>query len=398
MPWFCFWDDHCLSGLLASLTMILFGGYVLTHLSRLFSPTEAAAISVGKTLIFALYFLFFYDMKTIMNTPDGCMYTSQMLCHYPYWGYAYTCRIAARLLGGFYASPVAFNTLLSVFIALLCAKVAGPLMQWKVRRTRWFFLFCCFHPEMFVWSSMYALKDTYVCACITTVMYCIWQICNKKLIFPIVFIKVAARAVLYFREYVVSYMASSIGLWVAVLFVRRLKYIGALFAAVCALETISPALRFYDSTLATFNAYGNLAEFFLRRGGEPFSLGYLEILLGAWLQLWGAHSLKNMPPLVVLYNLATIPLLPIGLYLFVRENRHRDFAYYFLLFFCIVVAGFFVYTVIAVSPRHRFQVFFATTLFQFLAFQWLYRNVKAKIHAIRERRGKELPAPTAVPL
>ncbi|MDR0406751.1 MAG: hypothetical protein LBH38_01535 [Holosporales bacterium] len=364
--------------LLTATMAILCGVYFVTCRTRLFSSTEACAIAACKAGIFLSYFLFYYFGIESCQLDDVSYATrGDSLCRrsYPYPNlYIQICGWGMRLLGPLYASPVSVNVIVSAIIACISSCIAIFLMKWDKRKAKIFFLFCCFHPEVAVWSSIYNFKDTYVLMYYVTALYGVQKIFQKEFLKAGLCLMSAWWFVLYFRIYVPTFFYITFLIWSGYYLGRsviRTKNVLSL----CFFACISTICFQYFQVLF-FNMIDFLKYYWIESltrmgnaGGGFTAEGSVVVVMGI-LRSFGVHITHYVPSFIVAFNLATIPFLLIGGYQFMVRNKEEKLVSFIIILTGVVMGVSASVPEIGTSARHRYQIFFTTAICQFLGLSW----------------------------
>jgi hypothetical protein len=353
--------------------MITLGVYLCSRASRLFSPSEALMISLCRVAIFAIYF-FFWEHSTALS--DDRNYVGTGYRHMDDFSdrilsircrYQFLCGLMMSFLGPLYTTPVTFNIVLSAIIALICQKMGTFLMGENTRLSRRFFLFCLFHPELLAYSS-YAFKDIWVVTALILSLYSIQKFLCREFILSGLFLWGSLWYLQEGRKYTPYIIIAALGLSFLWNVCKKLKTKSLYLIPFCLLYLND---RISRSSGLTYFALAYWHSYFLYLTPGEMRTYTLKIISENALRSFGVIAPPQMPILFVWYNLVMFLFLPIGIYLFIKNNVQKTFAACVIIYSGITLAVMCMGLETITSGRHHMQYFFIKVLCQFLVFFWL---------------------------
>lgn len=342
------------------------------------SVPAAWLIATIKTSLFILYFGFFFDGTYTSVDDEYYLITGEQIAHLflnnpeelsidqlraitggLHILYSTTNAVAFLLFGEFYFSPVVFNIIIGTWAALIGAKL---LYQQKILSdvdSRYFFVFFCLHPELLSWSTVFNGKDTFVLFTNVLLLQSASFYLQKRMAMALFSAAIATSILFSLRFYVPVIFGLSFLIYLIVdkrLSIRKLLNLGIvavlfLFFVVPPWELLSYSLDIYKT--AFINPITGAVHFILTP--RPFFTDQIHQFLD----------------LASLFNWILFPIFMLGAYICFKLKN--EFGYLLLIYlgvFVLFYGGFYDLN----GPRHRVQLLFAISAFQFIGLYWLIRR------------------------
>lgn len=343
------------------------------------SVLAAWLIATIKTSFFILYFGFFFDGTYTSVDDEYYLITGEQIAnlfvnHREEFSvdqlqaitggmhilYSTTNAVAFLIFGEFYFSPIVFNIIIGTWAALIGARL---LNQQKILRdvdSRYFFVFFCLHPELVSWSTVFNGKDTFVLFMNVLLLQAASLYLQRRMMMAFLSAAIATSVLFALRFYVPVIFSASFLIYLIIdrrLSVRKLINLGVvaalvLFFIVPPWELLNYSLDIYKT--AFINPITGAIHFMLTP--RPFFTDEIHQFLD----------------LASLFDWILFPILVFGAYVCFRLKN--EFGYLLLIYlgvFVLFYGGFYDLN----GPRHRLQLLFAISAFQFIGLYWLIRRV-----------------------
>lgn len=332
---------------------------------------------LAKAGLFFVYFNYFFDGSFTLSDDWGYIreslqvlsegYTTLDLVQIPlfkllhvfankHYIYHMLNIISYSFFGIFYSSPVALNIILTMVTASLWYS-ALRVVGFSDSFSKWFFVFFCLHWELLTWTQLLNLKESLALLLISLIVSGIIKSEHKKAgILDYILIILPIYILLYTRFYIPALLISAYFLYRSFIIFRRL----ALFSKVSFLTLMMPLSAAFLSLVITF-----YSEYVPR-----FLIGFSNPILGSINYLLTPIPFNMSPEYSFLYfssilHWLSFPFLLFGAWTLFREKPRL---FYLLISILAVFLVFYGSFSILRGPRHRIQILFIFTLFQYCGF------------------------------
>jgi len=369
-------------GLLLFPGLVLFLSLIILGYLGSKSLTIALLIATIKTSFFILYFGFFFD-GTYTTGADDEHYLSTGYKLYLFFLdgssevtinniknivvgslfiYNILNAIAFLLFGVFYFSPVVINIIISAAAAVISVKIIKQQQILHGRHLNYFFLFFVLHPELLSWSTVFNLKDVLVLFMHVLLLYSVSLfVLQKKM--AALFIGFGATVILVALRFYVPFI---FGLSFLMYIITGMKLN---FKKVITFGTsISLFLLFvvpWDYLTYSLDAYKNSMI-------NPLT-GVVHFLLAP--RPFFTDEIYAVLNFASLIHWLFFPMFLIGIYVGLKpKNKFIYFLVIYLLTFVLFYGSFEFLN----GSRHRLQLLFVFSVFQFIGLKWFIRQISPR--------------------
>lgn len=365
--------------LLPAITLYL--GLLVLGYAGSKSLTVALLVATVKTALFAVYFGYFFDGTYTSVDDEYYLNTGQQIllllsgdmrdisidqlraivggAHYVY---NLLNTLSFYFFGEYYFSPIVLNILISALTAVLAVTIARQQQLMAPAYLPFFFLFFCLHPEILSWSTVFNGKDILVLLMNVLLVYSVSLFILHRKIAALLAASIAVFVLYSLRFYVPLMFGLSFLIYLILdmkLDLKKVLNFG--FAVGLFLLFVVP----WDFLSYSFEIYRNS---FI----NPIT-GAVHFMLTP--RPFFTDSIHGFLDLASLFNWFFFPLFLVGFYLG-WKSKH-SFIYFLIAYFAVFVlfyGGFYDLN----GPRHRLQLLFVVSAFQFIGIQWLFRQIMSK--------------------
>jgi len=283
---------------------------------------------------------------------------------------------AIKVFGDEYFSPVAFNIILTIFIAYLGSGLIGLNFDLSKKQSKIFYFFLLLHPDILAWSNVVNGKDILVLFLHVLLLIALSLLFHRRILAGIFLATLVVAVLLFLRFYVPILFAISL-LITSFLISRddRIKYMVCSFAFIglASLWTGGGGVQY-----AMDSIWENLVN--------PI-FGFVKIALTPI--PFGADEDYSFLDYSALLHWALMPFAVIGFLIMCRQKS--KFSTLLVTYFLVFLTLYAFYGELQ-GPRHRVQLDLALATFQFFG---LWRFVRLCIYqlgfwSLRRSRPREL--------
>jgi hypothetical protein len=367
------------------LNLLLFPGIVL-FLSLLIlgylgsrTPTIALLIATLKTSFFILYFGYIFDgtyttraddeyylvtgyqlyMFFLDGTSEVTIDNIRNIVGASHFIYNILNAIAFLLFGVFYFSPVVINIIISAAAAVISVKIIKQQQILCGRHLNYFFLFFVLHPELLSWSTVFNLKDTLVLFMHVLLLYAVSLfVLQKKM--AALFIGLSATVILVGLRFYVPFI---FGLSFLMYIITGMKLN---FKKVI---TFGTSMSLFFLFAVPWNYFTYSLKVYKTSMINPLT-GTVHFLLAP--RPFFTDEIYRVLNFASLIHWLFFPMFLMGIYVGLKpKNKFIYFLFIYLLTFTFFYGSFEFLN----GSRHRLQLLFAISVFQFIGLKWFIRQI-----------------------
>jgi len=372
--------------ILPTLLIFLFGLVISLHVTK--NLTISLFIAITKSLLFFIYFCFFFDGSmtlqddwfyfkevsllhdkgfTFFNVLSDHFFEMILIVGHQSFVYQVFSLLGFDLFGAYYFSVIPLNVILTYFTAFLMYKYLINL-NFSIKYAKYYYVFFIIHWDVLAWSTFVNLKDTLVLFLTVLLFYTYAEIENNRRKYFYLILFSITNIILYFlRFYIPAIFIVSILIYKIILYFINISVKRKL-------QLIIPLL-FILFTLITsiVKIYPSAISFIISSFSNPI-YGIGKVLLTP-LPFKQAENLDFIVFSSLLHWLF-IPLLLYGFLTFMKNIKH-----YNKLVFLFIIYAFIIIVVYGMSnqfhtPRNRFQLVFILSFFQFFGLMLVVKKSK----------------------
>lgn len=337
-------------------------------------------VATIKTSLFVLYFGYFFDGTYTSVDDEYYLVTGQQIYQLLLGGdtslisveqmqaitggahiiYSIINALSFLSFGQFYFSPIVINIIISAVASVISVKIVKQQKLIRENELKYFFLFFCLHPELLSWSTVFNGKDTIV-------LFANLLLLSSVSLF-ILHKNFAALVTVIFATVVLF----SLRFYVPVIF-------GLCFLIYLILDnqlSLKKAIKF-SFLLCLFLYFVFPSQDLLNYSMDIYRNAFINPLTGAvhfvlTPRPFFTDSIHEFLTFASAINWLFFPMFLMGAYICFRSrNEFAHFLVVYLLIFVLFYGGFYDLN----GPRHRLQLLFPISVFQFIGLKWLMRQV-----------------------
>lgn len=275
--------------------------------------------------------------------------------------------VSINLFGMGYYAPVAMNIILTLFIAWCGTQLAYHEFNLGRFWRKVFFVFLLFHPDIFIWSSVFNGKDIFVLFLHILLLLSVSQLFRKQYLKSISF-GLPVVLILFFLRFYVPLLFTVALLFSLLSFNKRIKHLHLIFISSLLFASV---LMWYGGDALHY------AFYVLKENLVNPLFGFIRFLLTPIpLNTEDAYRFLELSALI---HWLLIPFTFCGVVVVYRFRT--KFSRFFLLYVIVFVGLYSVFDGLQ-GPRHRVQLDYAWATFQLLGLMSFLNLVFASCHRI----------------
>lgn len=260
---------------------------------------------------------------------------------------------AFQMFGEGYYAPVALNVLITIFIAVLGARLAEKEFGLSPRSRNYFYILLLFHPDILAWSTVANGKDTLVLLAHVSLLWSASLFFSGRVRAAMAVAVPVVVFLLFLRFYVpLLFLLALVAVSVSARGSGRLKYMAVSMVALAALITLGMRDGLLDASFKILlDQFTNPVYGFIRMALTPVPFN-TEV----------AYTFLNVPALL---HWICMPLAVVGF--FKIQGYGTRFSKFFIAYLLMFLALYALFRELQ-GPRHRYQMDYALALMQYLGF------------------------------